>query len=225
MIFCSLHQEECSISIKPNPKTYFLMIESHKGREEKTIEIEKNIKTCCSAKGYEIIKATDIKRSKDFLCKICELIQSVAFAIAVYTDNMPQATLGNISYEIGCMHSLGKEVYIIKSSKAKIPSDFIRTEYIEERNLIKDLTKRLEGLRKQADYMASLGELFFEAGDLEKAAEYFKKVYLIIKDPKAKNELEVILSKINQISKKTEGDKGLHLRLADNLRHFLKLAR
>jgi len=42
---------------------------------------------------------------------------------------------------------------------------------------------------------------------------------------RAINEMEVILSKINQISKKTEGDKGLHRRLADNLRHFLKLAR
>lgn len=224
MIFCSLHQEECSVKIKPNPKTYFLMIESRRGRKKKTIEIEKYIKKCCSDKGYKIIKATDIKRSKDYLCKICELIQSVAFGIAVYTDNMPPDTLGNISYEVGCMHSLGKEVYIIKTSKAKVPSDFKRTEYIEEKKLKKDLTERLNDLKNQANYMYKLGELSSEAGDLEKAAEYFKRIYLIMKDSRAIKKLETILSKINQISKKTKKDKELYMRLAENLKYFLKLA-
>lgn len=224
MIFCSLHQQECSIKIKPIPKTYFLMIESRKEREKKTIEIEKYIKKCCSDKGYKIIKAIDIKRSKDYLCKICELIQSVAFGIAVYTDNMPPDTLGNISYEVGCMHSLGKEVYIIKTSMADVPSDFKRTEYIEEKELKKDLTERLNDLKNQANYMYKLGELSSEAGDLEKAAEYFKRIYLIMKDSRAIKKLEAILSKINQISKETKKDKELYMRLAESLKYFLKLA-
>lgn len=224
MIFCSLHQEECSIKVRPNPKTCCLMIESRKNREKKAAQVEKNIRKICSLKGYKVVKASDIKRSKDFLCKICELIQSVAFGIAVYTDNMPPDTLGNISYEIGCMYSLGKEAYIVKTSKAKIPSDFIRTEYIEEKRLRKDLLRRLNELKKQAKYMYKLGELSFEAGDLEKAAEYFKRIYLVVKDKNAKKKLNTILQKINAISKKSDADKGLYLRLADNLRYFLKLA-
>jgi len=223
MIFCSLNQEECSIKVKRIPKTYFLMIESCRRRDRKTVEIEKNIKKICSKKGYKIVKAADIKRSKDYLCKICELIQSVAFGIAVYTDNTPPDTLGNISYEVGCMHSLGKEVYIVKTNKARVPSDFIRTENNEEKKLKKDLIKRLNDLKEQVKYMRKLGELSFEAGDLEKASEYFKRIYLIMKDSKAKSKLKTILSKINEISKRTGSDKGLYLRLSDNLKYFLKL--
>ncbi|KHE92080.1 MAG: hypothetical protein SCABRO_02131 [Candidatus Scalindua brodae] len=50
--------------------------------------------------------------------------------ISVIDETMSSDTLCNIFYEVGLMHALGKEAIVIKTKDAKVPSDFVRTEYV-----------------------------------------------------------------------------------------------
>ena len=76
------------------------------------------------------------------------------------------------------MHALGKETIVIKTEKAKVPSDFVRTEYIKfddkfEENLKKYFTTYFD----LADYYETL------ANQLERnpllAIDYLRRAYLI----------------------------------------------
>lgn len=80
---------------------------------------------------FDIVDANSRTTGRDFLLKIWELVLSVPLGIALIHESMPRKTLANIFYELGLMHAYGKETLVIKSRAAEIPSDFIRTEYIE----------------------------------------------------------------------------------------------
>lgn len=62
--------------------------------------------------------------------KIWKQILAVSVGIAILTEEMKPNTIGNIYYELGLLDALGKETVVIKTSDFRIPSDFLRTEYI-----------------------------------------------------------------------------------------------
>ena len=54
----------------------------------------------------------------------------VPIGIAIVSDEMKMGTIANIFYEIGVLNALGKDTIVVKSKNFEIPSDFVRTEYI-----------------------------------------------------------------------------------------------
>jgi hypothetical protein len=66
----------------------------------------------------------------------------------------------NIFYELGVLQAYGKETLVIKTEGAKIPSDFVRTEYVKYDNGFKGaMGKFLGHFLAQADYYENVAGL------------------------------------------------------------------
>jgi len=125
-----------------------------------------------------LLDANDVITGKDFLLKIWHIILGVPLGIAIITNDMSHKTLANVFYEIGLMQAYGKETLVIKTVGTKMPSDFVRTEYIDfTTGFKKKLTKYLE------KYFNWAGDYEFMSELVEKnpllAIDYLKRAWLI----------------------------------------------
>jgi hypothetical protein len=148
--------------------------------------MENEVRNALTALGFTPIAATDVSGTGDFLKKIVDLIRGCGFGVAIYSDKTPSKTLGNIFFEIGTCHLLGKPVQLLVAGHQPTPSDFVRTEWVPYDD--KDPTASLDKLRAgltsisaSADYYFTLGTLALEAeiADLELAFERLKQAVLI----------------------------------------------
>lgn len=89
------------------------------------------ISECCAKIDYKVVDATTHVTGRDFLIKIWKLIASSPLAVGIVHEEITPGTQENIYYELGIAQTLGKESVIVKSPGSKVPSDFVRTEYIE----------------------------------------------------------------------------------------------
>ena len=72
---------------------------------------------------------------------------------------MSQGTLANIFYEIGIMQAYGKETLLIKTEDTKVPSDLIRTEYVEfADDFDEKMEKYLETILNLPEYYDSVAD-------------------------------------------------------------------
>jgi hypothetical protein len=102
----------------------------------------------------------------------------VPLGIAVITSEMSHQTLANIFYEIGLMQAYGKEVIVIKTTDTKVPSDFVRTEYLEfAAGFKRKLKKYLEKYFSWASNYEFMSELVENNPLL--AIDYLKRAWLI----------------------------------------------
>ena len=190
-------------------RTAFLMTQLGDRIPEKVLNIRENVETVLTRKNIALIDADHTTTGKDFLLKIWELVLSVPIGIAIIYKGMPSRTLSNIFYELGWMHAFGKETIVVKEGNIKIPSDFVRTEYIpydnkfERRfgNFLASLEERLKYYEKMADQMEKdpllsidyLRRAFLLGGDQglrEKATKIFEGAGL---DGRARNSVENLL--------------------------------
>lgn len=152
------------------------------------------IERCCKSRDYSLIDAQDRVTGRDFLLKIWKLIASSPLSIGILHEDIPESTQANIFYEIGVAQALGKETVIIKSPKAKVPSDFVRSEYIIfDNEFDRNFLSYLDSVFEQADYYELL------ADQLEKnpvlALDYLKRAYLIKGDDSLKEKaIQVVQS-------------------------------
>jgi hypothetical protein len=105
----------------------------------------------------------------------------VPLGIAIITNDMSNQTIANIFYEIGLMQAYGKETLVIKTAGTKVPSDFVRTEYIEfaagfKKKMIKYLSKYFNWA-SDYEFMSEL----VEKNPLL-AIDYLKRAWLISGD-------------------------------------------
>jgi hypothetical protein len=123
----------CSLKIKEDPRQIFIAYNYKYKNVEKVIE----------GVVFPAIKKAGLKykvarleiRTKDFFCKICELVQGSRYFLA----NLTNPTF-NVGLELGLALGLEKEIILIASRRTKIPSDLIRQEVIF-------YSKNLENLR------------------------------------------------------------------------------
>jgi hypothetical protein len=113
----------CNLRVKEKSGQIFIAYNYKYKNVEKTIEEaiipaldELNIK-------YKIAKLEI--RTKDFFCKVCELIQQSKYFMA----NLTNPTF-NVGLELGLALGLNKEIILIASKRTKLPSDLIRQEVI-----------------------------------------------------------------------------------------------
>ncbi|HJH31659.1 MAG TPA: hypothetical protein C5S50_05670 [Methanosarcinaceae archaeon] len=139
----------------------------------------------------EEIDAESVVTGKDFLMKIWNLITTVPLGIAIIGSNMSGQTLSNIFYEIGFMQACGKETLIIKTKDAKIPSDFIRTEYVEYGNNFENkLDKFFNTFFALPEYYDNMAEVLENNPLL--AIDYLRRAYLITGDAEYKDKANII---------------------------------
>jgi len=91
---------------------------------------------------------------------------------------MPEKTIANIFYELGMMDALGKETLIIKSKDYQIPSDFMRTEYVNYNHSFKTSFKKFKSnLDARESHYWLMGEIM--QADPVLAIDYIKRAYLL----------------------------------------------
>jgi hypothetical protein len=166
----------------------------------------------CRKKKYKVIDATVKVTGRDFLFKIWNLIATTPVSVGVCHESFPKPTLMNIYYELGMARAMGKETVIVKSAKAKHPSDLVRDEYIEFND---DFAANFSNFLDQLDEVADSYETMADA--LERnpllAIDFLRRAYLITGDSylkrkinklvkeanfdhRAKNSVEILMSKI-----------------------------
>lgn len=149
--------------------------------DEEIKNIRIDITKALSQVSYTVIDADSAVTGKDFLLKIWEMIVAVPLGIAIIHDTMPTKTLCNIFYELGMAQSLGKETLIIKASSAEIPSDFIRTEYIQyDGHFLRRLEMFLKGLEERTNYYEQAADLLENNPLL--SIDYLRRAYLLSGD-------------------------------------------
>ncbi len=184
------------IKIKYRPKTCFIMTQLGKPIPKKITEIRKRLKIILTRNNLKEIDANSVFTGKDFMLKIWQLLVSVPLGIAIIDETMSFNTLCNIFYEVGMMHALGKETVVIKTCKVKVPSDFVRTEYI---NFDSDFE---ENIKKY--FQTTFWELpdYYEtiADQLDRnpllAIDYLRRTYLITGNNKLKKKAKKLFKEV-----------------------------
>ena len=97
----------------------------------------------------------------------------------------------NIYYELGVAQALGKETLLVKSPDAEVPSDFIRTEYVEfDNEFDANFTMYLESLWAQADHYETVADQLDRNPVL--ALDYLKRAFLISGDERLREKARIV---------------------------------
>jgi hypothetical protein len=181
--------------IKYRPRTCFIMTKLGKPIPKEIINMRRTVAKYLKNYKIEIIDASSIVTGRDFLVKIFEMILSVPLGIALISKKFNYKTIANIFYEIGLLQALGKETLIIKTEGSNIPSDFIRTEYIEYNNKIKEkISEYLKTYFELAEHYELLGcELIKNPIT---SIDYLKRSYLMTSESNTKDKINKIISSL-----------------------------
>lgn len=170
------------------PRTCFLMTQLGDPVPPDVDAIRKKLKSALDEYGVELIDADSEVTGGDFLFKIWQMIVAVPLAIAIVHEGMPVTTQCNVFYEVGLAHALGKESIVIKTPKAQIPSDFVRTEYIKyDSHFEQRMNKYLGNFFKQGEWYELVAEQV-ERNPLL-AIDYLRRAYLISGNSQIKEEV------------------------------------
>ncbi len=181
IIYSPLDGDAFTSLIPCNPRHCFLMTRLGHPVPEAVEDIRVAVTAICSQHGYQVIDAGSKITGRDILLKIWKLIASAPLSIGICHEELPQSTQANIYYEIGVAQALGKETLLIKSPEAKIPSDFIRTEYVEfNGDFNSNFQAFLTSLSEQADHYEIVADQLDRNPIL--ALDYLKRAFLISGD-------------------------------------------
>lgn len=167
--------------IKYNPRSVFIMTQLGGEISIKLNNIISDIKSVLGKYHIRDFDANSFITGRDFHTKIWKIALSVPIGLAVVSETMKPTTIANIYYEIGLMNALGKETLVIKTDKFTIPSDFIRTEYIEyNNNFSYRFEKFINQTFDQAEYYGLIAENLIAKPLL--TIDYLRRAYLISGD-------------------------------------------
>lgn len=178
IVYNPLDGDAFTSSIPSNPRHCFLITRLGKPVPLPVENIRKAVTIACDNFDYQVIDASSKVTGRDFLLKIWRLIASAPLSIGICHEGIPQLTQANIYYELGIAQALGKETLLIKSLLAKVPSDFVRTEYIEfDEDFEKTFNSYLGSLPQQADHYELVADQLDRNPIL--AIDYLKRAFLI----------------------------------------------
>lgn len=167
--------------IKYNPRSAFIMTQLGGEISEEVRNILELLEEVLKENRIQVLNANSQVTGRDFHTKIWKLALSVPFGIAVVSETMQQTTIANIYYEVGLMNALGKETLVVKTKGFRIPSDFVRTEYI---NYGDRFTKKFQNFLSQsfaqAEYYGIMADNL-EAKPLL-SIDYLRRAYLITEE-------------------------------------------
>jgi len=180
--------------IRPRPRTCFVMTKLGTPVPRDVANIRRTLARYAQTVDLTLIDAGSEVTGRDFLAKIWEMLISVPLGIAVICGDLTPATMSNIFYEIGVLQALGKETLVIKTKDCYVPSDFVRTEYIEyDRRFGNKILKFFTKLSDQAEYYRKL------AGEMRTnpllALDYLRRAYLITGDESIRSEIRELYAK------------------------------
>jgi len=182
MIFYNHDREVITDFISYLPRTCFIMTQLGLPLPSKVEKIRQDLCSELEKRKFSELDANSSIKGRDFLSKIWRQVLGVPMGIAIVTEEMKISTISNIFYEVGVLNALGKETIVIKSKEFSIPSDFIRTEYIEyDDNFKEKINKFLDEIDELSDHYDLMGDSLDANPVL--TIDYFKRAYLISGDP------------------------------------------
>ena len=194
IIYNPLDGDALTSSIPSNPRCCFLMTSLGRRIPKPVIDIRNAVEEACRRFNYQVIDAGSKVTGRDFLLKIWTLIASTPLSVGICHEKMPQSTQANIYYEFGIAQALGKETLLIKSSKAEIPSDLVRTEYIEfNTNFESAFNSYLCSLPKQANHYELVADQLDRNPIL--AIDYLKRAFLISGEERLRGKARSLVGK------------------------------
>lgn len=156
-------------------------------------QIRQIVTEICEQFEYSVIDASSRVTGRDFLLKIWRLIASAPLSIGICHEEIPESTQANIYYEIGVAQALGKETLLIKSPRVSIPSDFVRTEYVEFDDQFHDkFGAFIRTLSEQADHYETVADQLERNPIL--AIDYLKRAFLISGDERLRQKAQELLN-------------------------------
>jgi len=179
MIYYSLIDGDPRVTpLRLRPRTCFLMTQLGSPVPPAVVEIRSALEEVLREQSYTLIDSDSSVTGRDFLLKIWEFIIAVPIGIAIVHEDMRPGTIANIFYELGLMQAYGKETLIIKTPGASIPSDFVRTEYVQYgADFEPRLQRYLASLRERATYYATVAEQIDRNPLL--AIDFLRRAYLL----------------------------------------------
>ncbi len=186
IIFSPVTQDVISGPYKPRPLHAFIMVHSAEHVADVEEKLHAVVREELKRKKFTPFKAADVGGTSDYLEKIIGLIRGCGFGVAIFSEYTPAPTMANIFFEVGMCHVFGKPVLLAKTEEAKIPSDFVRTEWVslrkdKEERFRSDLGKALESIKEAGAFYKDMGDVALEADevDYEVAFERLKQAVLI----------------------------------------------
>ncbi|HKP76248.1 MAG TPA: hypothetical protein VJT67_12040 [Longimicrobiaceae bacterium] len=172
--------------LRKRPRACFLMTQLGEPIPPILLEIRTALTEVLQRERFELIDANSLVTGRDFLLKIWEIIVSVPLGVAILHEEMKPTTVANIFYELGLMQAYGKETLVIKTAASVIPSDFVRTEYVQYGpDFQAQLRKFFQSLEERADYYALMADQV-ERNPLL-SIDYLRRAYLLTGDQALKD--------------------------------------
>lgn len=182
-----------SVPVNYRPRTCFIMTQLRKPAPAEVVEIRQVLNQCLCGRAIAEIDADSVVTGRDFLMKIWQMIIAVPLGIAILHKTMSPQTLSNIFYEIGSLQAYGKETLIIRTKGTKIPSNLVRTEYIEyDGSFESKLNKFLEMFLDLPDHFDTIADQMENNPLL--AIDYLRRAYLISGDDSYKQKATSIFN-------------------------------
>lgn len=187
-------------SIDYSPRTCFVMTKLGNPIPDVITEIRIKLTEKLNSLDIKEIDASSKVTGRDLLLKIWKQLLFVPLGIGIVDTSMTPQTMSNIFYEVGVLHSYGKESLIIKTESAKIPSDFVRTEYIVYNDDFESsLDKYFETFFNLEDYFLQM------SNQLEKnpllSIDYLRRAYLISGNEEYRKQVHEISQALNLASR------------------------
>jgi len=195
-------------------------------------DMETEVRRILMEMRFEPCAATDFSGTSDYLEKIIDLIRGCGFGVAIYSNETESRSLGNIFFEVGVSHLLGKPVQLLVAGPQPTPSDFVRTEWVQydpakKAGSLASLKRAFDGIEASAEFAYKLGCIAFEADevDYELAFERFKQAVLIADHPGAREKITEIraLLKVRSRGAASLGGEQFQKRLLSTVSNFLSL--
>ena len=192
IIYSPLDGDAITSLVQSKPRHCFLMTRLGKMIPAGVQTMRGAITAACAESGYKVIDASARVTGRDFLLKIWKEIAASPLAVGIVHEEIPESSQANIYYELGVAQALGKETVLVKSVGSKIPSDFVRTEYIEfDVDFDAKFATFLSGVFEQADHYETVA-LQLERNPIL-AMDYLRRAYLITGNAKYQEKAKSLL--------------------------------
>jgi len=167
-----------STPVNWQPRTCFLMAAMGGSVPDEVLSAKRKVAAALRRARFSIVDAASVTTGKDYLLKIWKLAVSCPIGVAVIHEGIRPETMANIYYELGWMQAYGRETVVIKIGDVKLPSDLVRTEYINmDARFTQSFGDFINSLGKRAEYYETLADLL-EANPLL-AIDYLRRAYLL----------------------------------------------
>jgi len=141
------------------------------------LDMARTVEDVLSEREFQTKDADASTGGKDFLERILELIRATGFTVAIFSDKTRPTALANIMLELGFAAMCGKPLLIVKSAKAKPPSDFSRTDWIsydgtDEKSFRSKLNQGLDAIESLVEYEETLLSVALAAQSMDCAVAF-----------------------------------------------------